>query len=331
MFGNQRGWIFSGVIAVAIGALLVLAIRPHGITPPTGTLTIAMKPATIPADPSTVLPAPTKECDAGDQYRKAIADYTSDQDKYDHWRQKVLEARNASPPAVQLLVDAGDCGKMTLFSKTPQELIGYEDRPALDALNQVGSLCGSIALVYAAESNTAAENHEDAKAKESAEQAERYAKAAFNLGRHMYEERIIFDEWMDGITLMESSAQVIERVEKDATRRDAIKDFVVASEDFRRDKVKRLWEIVSGVGEEDTATYAGDIFEIARHSPDRMWRVEGILKLGRFKYHSATKGNEVGARRELAVMAADASADPVVHTAATAANDMTVEQFRMMK
>ena len=333
MWGNTRGWIFSGVVAAVFGALLVWAIMPQGITPPTGTLTLAMQPANMPVDPSIVLAAPTKDCDAADSYRQAIEEYESHEQKYESWAEgpKILEARAARPAAVQMLVDAKDCGKMNLFSKSPSDLMVYEDRTKLQELNAVGTLCHRIALVYAAESSTADENHDDAKAKSSADDARRLAEAAFNLGRHLYEERIVFEEWSDGISMMQGAAYSLAKIEKDKAKGEALKSFMTESTEYRRGKLTRLWEIVSGIGDEDTAKYAGDIFEMARHSPERMWRVEAILKLGRYKYRASTRGDVFGARKEVAKLAADGTADPAVHAAADAANKFSVEQFRMLK
>jgi hypothetical protein len=328
MWGDTRGWILSVVIAVLMGALLVMAIWPQGITPPTGTLTLAMQPATIPDDPSTVLPAPTKDCDAAETYRQAIDEYLSHELRYENWRKKVGEAMKADPPAVKMLLDARDCAKMNLFTNSPQDVMTYNERTNLDALAQVGSLCNAIALGFARQSSIAEEAHDDAKAKASAEQARRYAEAGFNLGRHLYEERLVFYEWSEGINTMNEAVTALGAVEKDKSRVDVLKAFLVDATEFRRGKVQRLWEVVSGVGDQDTAKYAGDIFQIARHGPERMWRVEAILKLGRFKYHAATRGDVYGARKVVAQLAADGNADPAVRAAAEAANNLTVEQFR---
>ncbi len=333
MWGDTRGWIISAVIAVAMGALLVMGILPQAITPPTGTLTLAMQPAILPDDPGSIVSAPTKDCDAAENYRQAIDEYQSHEQHYETWADapKILEARDAHPAAVQMLIDAKDCGKMNLFGLSLPDVMTYDDRVKLQALNSVGTLCNRIALVYAAESSTADENHDDAKAKLSADEALSRAAAAFNLGRHLYEERIVFEEWSDGITLMQDAAYAMGKVEKDKTKAEAVKNFINGVTEYRRGKVTRLWEIVSGIGAADTAKYGGDIFDIAGRSPERMWRVEAILKLGRLKYTAATRGDLYGARKVVAKMAADTSADPAIHAAADTANSLTVEQFRMIK
>ncbi len=331
--GRLRGWIISAVIAVGLGALLVIAILPQSITAPTGTLTLAMQPAVIPDDPANIVPAPSKDCDAGDNYRAAIDEYQSHEQHYETWADapKILEARDAHPPAVQSLVDGKDCGKMTLFALNLTDVMTYDDRVKLQALNAVGTLCNRIALVYAAESSTASDNHDDAKARASGDEALSRATAAFNLGRHMYEERIVFEEWSDGISLMSDAAYALAKIEKDKSKIEVMTKFRDGINEYRRGKVTRLWEIVSGIGQADTVKYAGDIFDIAQRSPERMWRVETILKLGRLKYTAATRGDLFGSRKVVAKMAADTSADPAVRAAADAANSLTVEQFRMIK
>ncbi len=331
MWGDLRGWIVSGIIVAAMGLLLVLSILPQGITPPTKTLTLAMQPAVIPADPGRVMPAPAKECDAAENYRQAIEEYQSHEQRYDNWTKKIVEARDARPPAVQMLADAKDCAKMGLFSKSPNDLTVYDERGKLQAINEVGTMCNRIALVYAAESNTAAEANDQAKATASAQEARRYAEASFNLGRHLYEERLVFEEWSDGITLMIDATAALRRLEKDKAVTDAMDSFMVDNTEFRRGKVVRLWEVMSGIGEADKKKYAGDIFDVALHSPERMWRVEAILKLGRYKYSAATRGDQFGSKKAVAKLAADPGTDPVIHAAADAANGLTVEQFRTIK
>ena len=88
MWGNKQGWIISACIAVAMGALLYVAATPPGTTPPTGTLTLALKPADLPVNPTTVLTPGTQDEDAGDLYRQAIEDYLNHRDQYEAWQAK---------------------------------------------------------------------------------------------------------------------------------------------------------------------------------------------------------------------------------------------------
>lgn len=326
MWGNQRGWILSAVIAVVMAGMLVLASVPPSPTTPTGTLTLAMQPADLSVDPGTIVPAPTGDDDAADTYRKAASDWDANKNIYEPLRDRLTEASRVMPEPVKLILSASGDGKMDLFSPDPDEVINYDsENPTLDGLFAAGSLTNSLALFY----TTA--KHKDMK------QANRYAIAAFNLGRHLYEERIVFTEWMDGLNLMCDAALVLVKTQNDPTQAEGCKEFAFTINDFRRNKVERLWEIISGIGEEDKATYAGDIFQIAKESPERMWRVEAILKLGRFKFNAATRGDQFGARRLLRGMAVapNVSPDPLtqltVHSAVLAAANLTIEGYRQIK
>jgi len=142
---------------------------------------------------------------------------------------------------------------------------------------------------------------------------------------------------VDGRPEFDDAALILQKTRSDPTDAQNCRDFALAINDFRKDKVERLWEIIGGIGDEDKATYAGDIFQIARESPERMWRVEAILKLGRFKFNAATRGDQFGAKRTLRAMAAmqSVSPDPLtqlsVHSAILAAANLTLEDYRQIK
>jgi hypothetical protein len=303
MWGNQRGWIFAAIIALGMGALLAFAVIPPGITKATGTLTLAMKPAVFETDPNSILPPPTGDADAGPIYLKAGQDWDGHQTVYEE--------------------ETKDCGKMNLFANDLDDVINYHNqRPALEGLYNAGQLLNSIALLYTTDKY------------KKPDLATQYATAEFNLGRHLYEERIIFAEWMDGLNLMANATMVLSKVEPDSGKATAEKDFGLGIDQFLKGPVQKLWQIISGIDDQELATYAGDIFQIARQSPERMWRVEAILKLGRFRYDAPTRGDQAGAKHVLREMSAatNISTDPLtqstVHAAALAAADLTIEDYR---
>jgi hypothetical protein len=326
MWGNQRGWILSAILAALMGGLLAWSMVPPMPTAPTGTLTLAMQPADLAIDPGGVLPPPNGDDDAATAYRKAAADWNANKAAYVALSDKITDVAKQVPDAVKQVVAASDDGTMTLFAPNPDEVINYEsEHPMLDGLFAAGSLSNSLALRY-----TTDQYKDPVK-------ANLYADAAFNLGRHLYQERIVFAEWMDGLNLMSDAALILQKTRSDPTDAQNCRDFALAINDFRKDKVERLWEIIGGIGDEDKATYAGDIFQIARESPERMWRVEAILKLGRFKFNAATRGDQFGAKRTLRAMAAmqSVSPDPLtqlsVHSAILAAANLTLEDYRQIK
>jgi hypothetical protein len=323
MWGNQRGWIFAAIIALGMGALLGFAVIPPGITRPTGTLTLAMKPAVFTTDPNTIVPAPTGDQDAGPIYLKAGNDWSDHQTVYEEMTKNITDTSKNVPEAVKDIISASDCGKMALFTNDLDDVINYRNqRPTLEGLYNGGELLNSLALLYTTD------HYKKPKL------AVKYATAEFNLGRHLYEERIIFAEWMDGLNLMANAAIVLSKTQSDSEKATADKDFGFGINDFLKGPVQKLWQIISGIDDQETATYAGDIFQIARESPERMWRVEATLKLGRFRYNAATKGDQIGARHVLRAMSAapTLSTDPLtqttVHAAALAAANLSIEDYR---
>jgi len=323
MWGNQRGWILAAIIGLGMGALLCFAVIPPGITRPTGTLTLAMKPAVFATDPNTIVPPPTGDTDAGPIYLKAGNEWSDHQMVYEEMTRNITDTSKNVPDAVKDILSAADCGRMTLFTNDLDDVINYHDRrPALEGLYNAGDLLNSLALLHTTD------HYKNPK------RATQYALAEFNLGRHLYEERIVFAEWMDGLNLMANAALVLSKTEPDKNKADADKDFGFAINDFLKGPVQKLWQIISGIDDQETATYAGDIFQIARESPERMWRVEATLKLGRFRYNAATKGDQIGARHAVREMAAapTLSSDPLtqttVHAAALAAANLTIEDYR---
>jgi hypothetical protein len=72
----------------------------------------------------------------------------------------------------------------------------------------------------------------------------------------------------------------------------------------------------------------GDIFALAEKAAEPMWRVEAILALGRLRYSAERSGDKQGAAKVVAALCT--AGDPRIRTAAIAARDLTVEQFRKL-
>ncbi len=288
MWGNQRGWIFAAIIAVGMGALLTFAVIPPGMTAPTRTLTLAMKPADFSIDPNAIVPPPTGDSDAGPIYRQAGDEWSNHSDIYEEMQKNITTASNNLPAPVTDILSASDYGKMDLFATHLDDVIGYRDRPTLLGLYTAGQLLNSLALLHTKGKYT------------NLKKASQYATAEFNLGRHLYQERIVFDEWIDGLSLMSNAAMVLALAEKNPSRVQTDKEFGFAVDDFVKNQATKLWSVIGGMSEEDKVKYAGDMFLIARESPERMWRVEATLKLGKFKFNAPTKGDQIGAERSAA-------------------------------
>lgn len=326
MWGNQRGWIFAAIIALGMGGLLSFAVIPPGMTSPTGKLPLAMKSADFSTNPDTIVPPPTGDADAGPIYRSAGNEWSSHSDMYEAMQNAPVSASKNLPQPIKDILSASDCGKMNLFASNLDDVVNYHnERPTLLGLYTAGELLNSLALLH-----TKA-NYTDLKL------ATEYATAEFNLGRHLYQERIVFDEWMDGLNLMSNASMVLAAAEQDSSKAQSEKDFGFAINDFVKNQATRLWQVIAGLGEDDKHMYAGDMFQIAQESPERMWRVEATLKLGKFKFNAPTRGDQIGAKRVLRTMSAaqTLSPDPLtqssVHAAALSAADLTIDDYRLIK
>ena len=326
MWGNQRGWIFAAIIAIGMGGLLCFAIIPPGMTAPTRSLTLAMKSADLSTNPDTIVPPPTGDDDAGPIYRRAGDEWNNHTDLYEAMQKNITATSKKVPAPIADIISASDYGKMNLFAGSLDDVVNYRnERPTLLGLYTAGQLLNSLALLHTKAKYT------DLKL------AAKYATAEFNLGRHLYQERIVFDEWMDGLSLMSDAAMVLAVAEQDPSKAQSDKEFGFAVNDFVKKQATTLWQVIAGLSEDDKARYAGDMFLIARESPERMWRVEATLKLGKFKFNAPTKGDQIGAKRVLRQMSAapSLSTDPLtnssVHAAALSAANLTIEDYRLIK
>lgn len=326
MWGNQRGWIFAAIIAIGMGGLLCFAIIPPGMTSPTRALTLAMKSADFTTNPDTIVPPPTGDDDAGALYRTAGDEWSNHVDQYEEMQKNITATSKKLPSPVEEIISATDFGKMSLFAGNLDDVVNYRnERPTLVGLYSAGQLLNSLALLHTKAKYT------------DLKRATKYATAEFNLGRHLYQERIVFDEWMDGLSLMSNAAMVLALAEQDPSKAQSEKEFGFALNDFATKQATKLWQVIAGLSEDDKVRYAGDMFLIARESPERMWRVEATLKLGKFKFNAPTKGDQIGAKRVLRQMSAapSLSNDPLtqssVHAAALSAANLSIEDYRLIK
>ena len=60
-----------------------------------------------------------------------------------------------------------------------------------------------------------------------------------------------------------------------------------------------------------------------------MWRTSAILAIGRMRYNTPRRGDQLAAPRELKAWTTDP--DPAVRAAANAASNLTLQQYRMLR
>ena len=315
MFGNVLGWILSAVIAVAgAGGLWVLS-QPPRVSAPSGAFPNLLSKVALPTDPKTIAPLPMSgDCDAGEKYRAAIDEFRANRRQYDAWFEKPNNAVSAKPRAVELLVEAADCGRMNLFRRSPAEVVTYEPEPeVLEAVERLGRMAMQRGMLLR---------------KTQPEEAKRYLAAAFSLGYHLYDERLAWREFTAGVNLMIEASKYLAELEQDPGRARSIELFAQSADKYKLEQLK-LYGIINSTDAATLARHGGDVYALARSSPDPLWRTTAILAVGRMKYNTPKRGDQLAAPRELKQWEGDA--DPTVRTAAKAASGLTIEHYRMLR
>lgn len=321
MFGNKIGWILSMIIAGLMGwGIFTLGAAP-AIAKPSGKFKNLATPIHLPMSPDEALPGlMTEDRDAGDQYRQAIQLYLEDRRAYD--KDKQYDRRDKLP-AIKLLVEAASARKASIFSATPETLVNYRyPWPELDVLMKLGMISNSIAFTAQARGDEAT--------------TKTYAGATFALGAKLYEERLTHGELDAGQKLMQTAGDTFKALAKrigDIAAELHWQKFGEQTAAYYKQNIQALYQNLA----RDSGADAGDTFALAMQNPDRMWRVESILKIGRFKFNASRYGDQVGAKRMLEnpekYKYADWSKDkdPAIRAAAKAAKELTIEQFRMIQ
>lgn len=335
MFGNMQGWIVSAVMLGLTVGLIVWKGQPEGRSKPTGQLKTAMVSADIkvPDNILAILPKGTRDADAGDVYRRLAASVAGKSRMYDLQQGDFMRAKKKRTmlkqvePEMDLLIEAAECNRMTLFKDKPEEVVNYKNRkPILDELNDIAKVAVTVAGIYATADPDKANSKPD-----NPEKARKLFGAVFHLGRFLAEERVIFAQYRIGVDLMDNGAGMMGKFGGvDKTSKDELDIF---SQSIRLGaKYETVVRVLTGIPEEGKLmALPGDIFDLALNSKEPMWQTEAILKLGRMRYMSGVKyGDQRDAAVVLAELAARNDLPPGVKRAAIAARDLTIEQFRMI-
>lgn len=327
MWGNTTGWIIAAVIGAGMGFLLWLVASPPTPSLPTNAtvFVVANKPISLPVPANTVVTEGTKDCNAGDLYLQAIADYDKKPLMYERFLGGAADKiTQQQMPAVDMILKARDCKDFTLFSRNPSQILNYDNtEPPLDDLHKLGTICVNLGLIA------------NLKKPPQGPQAVRLWEAAFVLGRHLYEERITFTELGEGHGLMQTAAINLQRYyvdRKDNTRAATIKNFLDEELAYQA-KLNEAWKIIGGVDESYAGPYAGDIYVVALNSnADPMFRVEALKHIGHYRYNvrADKKGDQLRVRKVLGKMSDDASLPPSVKEAVKAAKNLTLEKHNMV-
>jgi hypothetical protein len=324
MWGNRLGWTISLLIVLATAGMLLLIVRGPGRTAPTAFSSDSrhFQPLQLPAPGADV--ALDERSDANATYREAIELYLAERGRYDDFAAfgRIESSAVKRLAAVEKLIAASAGDNATVFADRPGEIINYDHtKPPIEALRGLGRvLVDRLALL-----NQRAGNQE---------QAQRYAGAVFILGRRLCEERLCYAELDVGLELLgKATPLLITAAEKSgqADRAVALKAFDQQRLALVREQIEPVLRVVRSIDGDVVGRHAGDMFELARRSPERMWRAEAILALGRLRFFAgggATASDQREATR-LVTELAEKDADPIVRAAAIAARDLTPEKHRM--
>ena len=347
MFGNRLGWGIAGVLAVLMLWAVSLLNQLNTISRPSqGIVVVSQKVSLelpthpelldaikLPADPLSVLPTMTQPGDAAPFYQRAIKAAADNRQAYEpSSKTGLLDSERLSDlPGVAALIDATRLSGMNLFAASPAGVINYDMPPApIDNLFRVGAACNLLGVSNKANMEKAErENHHDQAAKFKADSI-RYYEAAFSLGVKLVNERVRWPELDAGWDLMTTDAAGLSRVDPS---RPAGKAFADACVPYYKDRLRPLWAVVGSVDPGIVGRTAGDVFYIVKHSRERMWRIEGILKLGRYRFEAGENGR--GADQRFAGLwvnriANDPKEDPIVREVARHAAALTPEELRMI-
>jgi hypothetical protein len=213
---------------------------------------------------------------------------------------------------MQYILQAAPYTLMRLFVTTPESIINYDNRhPDLDAIQDIGQTAVQASLAF-----KAANDNND---------AVKYLKAAFSLGTKLYEERLTFDEFYAGASIMSGAATML--AELDPSMADSWNAEIQSLKD-NTVKTQTLQKQIAGVDGDMIAEHAGDVFVFVDKAKEKMWRVEEILALGRMRFNigeNGRKGDQLGAIRRVRELCK--SQDSAIHAAAQAASDLTLEKY----
>jgi hypothetical protein len=311
----------SLVIAACLAALLgFLLFQRNATTPPTEFARNArnLRPLELPAPPP-VLDADASR-DATPLYRAAIEIYAKDSERYQRFADSGTwdEFKPATLPALQSILDATACARGEIFKSNPTEIITFGPKPKLEALRTLGQLCTDRIALLALRRN-------------DYDSARRYLLAGFALGQKLAAERLTYDEFEAGLSLLGASVQGLARLAEDtgdSARAEALRAYDQSRLAFFREHITPTLHILRSIDAKIVGDHAGDITILAIDSQEPMWRTEAILSLGRMRFFvgTARSADQRAASRTLQKLSR--SSDEITKTAAQTAMALTVEQYR---
>ncbi|HVT90874.1 MAG TPA: hypothetical protein VHD56_18615 [Tepidisphaeraceae bacterium] len=321
MYGNRLGWTLS---ILSVFGLFMLISWINATATQAGARTEFSQNISngaailLPVSPRVVVPTMTQMTDAGPIYRRAIEDYEKSPVTYDRFARSGQVADVEDVPAIQILLEAANHAQARLFADNPTEIVNFKnEKPALDALKTLGA-CSRRAGQLIEKSDPAS--------------AMRFYEATFSLGDKLYEERLCWAELNAGLTLMAEGSTMIGLLSEstgDQARAVACKRFNDARIEYVNQRLMPILRVITSIEPAMLEQNAGDIIYFARHAEDKLWRVEAIEKLGRYRFNATRMGDQRIAMKVLKELSSDN--DLTIKTAAIAARDLTEPEYRMLR
>jgi hypothetical protein len=321
MWGNPLGWFLSLLIIAGAVTGLVYLERLDRVTAPTSLSNDArnLAPLDLPPEASLkgLMPDLTGPADPAPLYSAAIDAYWADPDVYD----KVAHGENPPKqfeqlPAIAPLFEAALSPNEAVLAPMAEEVVTLSTPPRpLEAIGTLGEAIVRAGLALE-ETNPVA--------------ATGYYNVALALGTKLYNERLVYRELAVGTTLMSEAALRLAKLSRGQERAAGFDRFERARWKFVTERVTPLHAVFSSVDPPTVARHAGDVFVFARSSKERVWRVEAIFALARYRFSAPRPRDRAAAARSLEALAADEK-DPIVRRAATLARDLTVEENRTLR
>lgn len=333
MFGNKPGWIFAAMLlGLEIWVVWFIVNLDSIQKPSTGvipkaklTLNITQRPELLqeiqlPFQPSAIYSGMTKSEDAGPLYREAIEKYLTNLDvyekAYDKQAKQFRSMNYKDYPGLEQLVKARECASMNLFQSRPDVAINYKNfQETFDPPYMLGKFANGLAFRLSADAD-------------KKDQAKLLAESVFSLGIKMMQERLRYAEFDNGQRIAREAALILGRI--DPSKMDAVKKMDEGLRDMIRGSLNPMAHIIMSVDQEVIGPTGGDVFYIAKNAKERMWRIEAVLKLGRYKFDVGIPGhgpNQKWARIWVRKMSNDTREDPMVRSAATAAHKLDAEGY----
>jgi hypothetical protein len=151
--------------------------------------------------------------------------------------------------------------------------------------------------------------------------------AVFSLGAKLLRERLTYEELDAGLKMLAEGSALIGKL--NPQRAAACQQFDEARRAYVNEHILPVQKILHTLDQPTIERHGGDVIYLARHAQDRMWQVEAIFALARYRFNAGRFADQHTALKVLQELSKDA--DPIVRTAATQGRDMTEERYRMLR